>query len=74
MSYKTVNLRPDTYERLREYKVAGLSFDEVVQRLLDQVDREVFYEVVLDEHDSRGNEMKDGGYATLRELQDALDE
>lgn len=69
-----MNLRPETYERLQALKLAGLSFDDVVKRLLDRVDREAFYEEVLEEHDSRRKEMEEGNHASLRELREALDE
>lgn len=74
MAYKTVNLRPETYERLRAYKVAGLSFDDVVAELLDRVDQAAFYQSILESHRSRRKDMEEGDHLTLRELEDALDE
>ncbi|MGB1585693.1 MAG: hypothetical protein ACPHID_01430 [Thermoplasmatota archaeon] len=35
MAYRTVNVKPETYERLASYKVPGLTFDALVGLLLD---------------------------------------
>lgn len=37
VAYRTVNLKPDTYNRLRAYRLKGRSFDEVVERLMERV-------------------------------------
>lgn len=44
MAYRTINIKPETYERLRAYKVGGMSFDEVVQFLMERVDPGVLHE------------------------------
>jgi len=44
MAYRTVNVKPETYERLRTYKVGGMSFDEVVQFLMERVDASELHE------------------------------
>jgi hypothetical protein len=37
MPYRTVNLLPQTYDRLRGYKIAGRSFDDALIELMDRV-------------------------------------
>ncbi len=74
MAYKTVNLKPRTYDRLQEYKVAGRSFDDVVNELLDRVDLTEFYADALEVHRRRRGEMSEGSGLSLRELEAALDE
>lgn len=44
MTYRTVNLKPETYERLQTYKVGGMSFDDVVRFLVDRVDPAILHE------------------------------
>lgn len=44
MTYRTVNVKPETYERLRTYKVGGMSFDDVVRFLMERVDPSVLHE------------------------------
>lgn len=40
---KTVQLDEDTYEALRSYKVGGMTFDEVIRRLMAKQDVEAFH-------------------------------
>jgi len=47
MSYRTVNLSPRTYARLRHYKIGGASFDEVISALLDRVPPRELYQEAL---------------------------
>lgn len=37
MAYRTVNVKPETYRRLAEYRALGESFDDVVAHLMDRV-------------------------------------
>ena len=39
---KTVQLDDETYEALKSYKVGGLTFDQVIRRLLEKEDPEAF--------------------------------
>jgi len=45
--YRTINLRPETYQRLGLYKIGPMTFDEVVARLLEDVPPERFYSQAL---------------------------
>lgn len=71
--YKTINVAPATFERLRAYKVAGRSFDAVLNDLMDRTDPSEVHEDFLEEHRRRVAEMREGEYATLDELEDAED-
>jgi predicted CopG family antitoxin len=68
MKYRTINVRPSTYEKLVGYKNLGKSFDDVINRMMEQLDPVEMYEHVLDEHLSRVAEMKGGEYITLESL------
>ena len=39
---KTVQLDDETYEALKSYKVGGLTFDQVIRRLMEKEDPEEF--------------------------------
>jgi predicted CopG family antitoxin len=41
---KTVQLREDTYAALKTYKVGGMTFDDVIRRLMEEKDPEAFHE------------------------------
>ena len=69
-TYKTINIRPITYERLLLYKVAGKDFDDVINELMDIIDVETFYKMVLEEHRKRIKVMKDGDYLSIRTIDD----
>ncbi len=45
--YRTINLRPETYQRLGLYKIGPMTFDEAIARLLDEVPPELFYSRAL---------------------------
>lgn len=38
----TISLEPSTRDRLRAFGHAGMSYDDIVRRLMDEVDRERF--------------------------------
>ncbi|MBW3582742.1 MAG: antitoxin VapB family protein [Euryarchaeota archaeon] len=44
MVTRTIQLKDDTYARLRMYKVGGMTFDEVVRRLMENSAVERFHE------------------------------
>ena len=72
MHYKTINLKPATYEKLLKYKNSGESFDDVINSMLEEIDSVELYEDVLDEHKSIVKEMEKGEYATLDEVKKKL--
>lgn len=41
---KTIQVDDATYEGLRSYKVAGMSFADVIRRLMEHQDPEAFHE------------------------------
>jgi len=53
MRYRTVNIRLDTYERLRILRVGGKSFDDVIDDLIETVDPELYHGKALEEHRRR---------------------
>ena len=74
MTYKTINVAPETYERLVFYKHAGMSFDEVINEMMDMMPEEEFYEHVLEEHRRRLNKIKAGEFVETDDLDKALKE
>ena len=74
MNYKTINVKPATYNRLTIYKLAGMSFDDVLNKMMALVPEENFYECVLEEHRKRMNKIKAGEFAQSEDLDAALDE
>jgi len=71
MAYKTINVKAETYGRLLLYKHAGLSFDEVLNEMMDMIPEEKFYRIILKEHKRR---MKTGDFAKSPDLSKALKE
>ena len=74
MSYRTINVAPETYERLVLYKHAGMSFDEVINRMMDMMPEEEFYRHVLEEHRKRFKKIKAGEFVEIDDLDKALHE
>jgi predicted CopG family antitoxin len=72
MGYKTINVAPETYERLILYKHAGMTFDEVITEMMDMMPEEEFYEHVLEEHKKRLKKIKAGEYVDADSLSEAL--
>ena len=73
MAYKTINVSPTTYERLVIYKVGNQTFDDILNRLMDQVSEEKFYKKVLAEHRKRMKRIKAGEYIEWKDLDKALE-
>jgi predicted CopG family antitoxin len=73
MTYKTINVTPETYERLVYYKHANMTFDDVLNEMMDEISEEEFYKMILEEHRKEVEEMKKGDYLTEDELDDFLD-
>ena len=72
MNYKTINLKPTTYQKLLRYKHMDRTFDEVIDEMMDEVDPMEMYEKALGEHRERLKAMKEGEYVTLDELKKNL--
>ncbi len=68
MAYRTINVRPTTYERLLRYKHMDMTFDDVLDSILDEVDPVEMYQAVLKEHNKLLTAMNDGEYVTLAAL------
>ena len=69
MSYKTINVKKETYDRLRLYKVAGKTYDDVIQDLIARVDPEELFAEEIKVHRKRLEQMRKGKYATLEDLE-----
>lgn len=72
MTYKTINVRPETYTRLLLYKHAGLSFDEILNEIMDIIPEDKFYRLVMKEHKERMKRMKAGEFIETDDLDKAL--
>jgi len=73
VAYKTVNLRPATYERLKMYQTRGRSLSEVVEGLMDTVEPEHLFARDLEIARKRLEEMKTKDIGmTLEELDKKL--
>ena len=73
MAYKTINVAPETYERLVFYKHAGMSFDEVLNEMMNIMSEEDFYRQVLEEHRQRLKRIKAGKFVKTDDLDKALE-
>lgn len=75
MTYRTINLSAQTYERLSMYKVGQRTYDEVICELMDEVAPEKFYERELAEHYRRLDEMEREGIAvSMSQARKVIDE
>ena len=72
VAYRTVNVGSTTFERLKSYKVAGKTFDEVLNDLMDRTEPETVHREVLREHERRLRRMKKGESVTHEELRRKL--
>jgi predicted CopG family antitoxin len=72
MAYKTINISPDTYEKLVLYKHGNMSFDEVLNKILEMTDEETFYKEVLKEHKKRMKKVRAGECIETDSLDEAL--
>ena len=72
MHYRTINLKPSTYDKLIQYKVLGNSFDEVINGILDEIDPIEMYEHKIQEHKKRLKTMESGDYVPLKDLKRKL--
>jgi predicted CopG family antitoxin len=74
MQYKTLNIKPETYDHLILYKHAGMSFDDVLNGMMKFISEKDFYSFVLDVHKARMKKIKAGDYAKSEDLDEALAE
>ena len=72
--YKTINITPDTYERLIFYKHGNMTFDDVINKILNNVDEEEFYHYILEEHREKIKKIRKGDYIESDNLDDALNQ
>ncbi len=72
MRYKTVNLQPATFARLRRYQFAGRSLSDVIDQLMDFAEPEELYLDALKVHRRRMKELKGSGGLSISEAKRAL--
>ncbi len=72
MTYKTINVSPNTYDQLVLYKHAGMSFDAVLYEMMQIIPEEKFYRHILQEHRKRMKEIKAGDFVESDDLDEAL--
>lgn len=64
--YRTIPVRPDTWARLRDYKMGGASFDAVLNDLMDAVPVERISKELIKEHRERLKTFKGASFRNLR--------
>ena len=74
MTYKTINLTPETYERLTLYKHGNATFDDILNQFMDEIPEEEFYKHILEEHRQRMAKIRNGKHAKTSDLDKALAE
>ncbi len=72
MSYKTINVTSKTYEKLVLYKHGNMSFDDVINEFMSQIEEKKFYKHVLKEHKKRMQKIKAKEYVDSDNIEDAL--
>ena len=72
MRYKTVNVQPSTYERLKQYQFSGRSLSDVIDRLMDRAEPEELYREELRIHRRRMKELRKSGGLSISEAERAL--
>ena len=72
MPYRTINVNPETYERLVYYKHANMTFDDVLNEMMDEISEEEFYKNILEEHREEVKKMIEGDYLSEDGLDDFL--
>ena len=73
MTYKTINLHPETYSMLTFYKHAGMTFDDVVKDLMKLTPEKRFYKIILDQHRKEMEKIRASEYAKSQDLDEALE-
>ena len=72
MNYKTINVTSKTYEKLVLYKHGNMSFDDVLNEFMSQIEEKKFYNHGLKEHKKRMQKIKAGHYVESDNIDDAL--
>ena len=72
MRYKTVNVQPSTYERLKQYQFSGRSLSDVIDRLMDRAEPEELYREELRIHRRRMKELRKSGGLSISEAEREL--
>ena len=72
MNYKTINLTPQTYEKLILYKHGNMSFDDVIRKFMTVVEQNEFYNHIIKEHKKRMEKIKTGEYVESDNIKKAL--
>jgi len=72
MSYKTINVTSKTYEKLVLYKHGNMSFDDVINEFMSQIEEKKFYNYILKEHKKRMQNIKNKEYVLSDTIEDAL--
>lgn len=72
MNYKTINITSKTYEKLVLYKHGNMSFDDVLNEFMSQIEEKKFYNHVLKQHKKRMQKIKSGDYVESDSIEDAL--
>ena len=72
MSYKTINVTSKTYEKLVLYKHGNMSFDDVINEFMSQIEEKKFYNYILKEHKKRMQNIKNKEYVESDTIEDAL--
>ena len=53
MIHKTINIAPETYEKLLLFRHGNMTFDDVIHGMIELLSEEEFYMVILKEHRKR---------------------
>lgn len=53
MAYRTVNVKPETHDRLQIYRVAGRTFDDVLNIIMDACPPEDVFRRLLEEYQAK---------------------
>ena len=72
MTYKTINVSPNTYDQLVLYKHAGMTFDAVLNEMMKIVPEGEFYGHILQKHRKRMKKIKAGDFIESNDLDEAL--
>src|SRR3972149_4252765 len=72
MRYKTVNLREETYRRLKMLQTGGKSLSDVIENLIEEVDPVELYKRELEIHRRRLKEAERTGKLPVAEVEKQL--
>ncbi len=72
MRYKTVNLREETYRRLKMLQTGGKSLSDVIENLIEEVDPVELYKRELEIHRRRLKEAERTGTLPVAEVDKRL--